>query len=511
MSKTNLLSLACVVVALGALLASLHAGHPVQAHLVHSDALYLPVLFDDVLARGGSLADWYLTPAPYFFPDFPLYLLAWMGGGSVLAQTTVFVLLQTILMAGAIFLVGRKVLDSNRVLATAALAIVFIWLGLHAGDPFVRLYSSAHHYGAFIAALLLVAIWLGLDAGQRDWSSRIAMPAIVVLVYLTTLSDALFLVQAVVPLLAAALLCHRGTASGTGLRRAAMLLLLPALVAMVSYRFTVTHPTRYKARLGLARLPANLEDAGTICVTLFSQRPLLAAVLLLSLMAGLACIVACLRKKAPASLPRPVLLLLVFATLSCASTVAAMLLSTSVQPVPRYLIAALSWPLVSGMFLLARVLGARFRYAGLGVTVVFSGLLAAEAWRTRDQHDTGQFFYPEQIACIDSALAQASAQHGIAQYWDAKRVQALSRLHLTLAQYTGELAPMEWITSARYFNTRYDFAIIADQEVPQFSLPKAQLTAMNGEPVRTVTCGDRSVLLFGKGRLHTPPPAPAGR
>jgi hypothetical protein len=42
---------------LASLHASLHAGHPVQAHLVDSDAFYLPVLYDDLLARGGSLAD----------------------------------------------------------------------------------------------------------------------------------------------------------------------------------------------------------------------------------------------------------------------------------------------------------------------------------------------------------------------------------------------------------------------------------------------------------------------
>ncbi len=62
---------------------------------MHSDALYLPVLFEDVLRRGGSLGDWFLTPAPYFFPDFPLYLLAWLGGAGVFAQTTLFALLQT--------------------------------------------------------------------------------------------------------------------------------------------------------------------------------------------------------------------------------------------------------------------------------------------------------------------------------------------------------------------------------------------------------------------------------
>jgi len=75
-----LAALACWAIALGALILVFRAGHPIQGHLVHSDALYLPVLFDDLLKRGGSLSDWLLTPAPYFFPDMLVYLPAWLVG-----------------------------------------------------------------------------------------------------------------------------------------------------------------------------------------------------------------------------------------------------------------------------------------------------------------------------------------------------------------------------------------------------------------------------------------------
>ena len=63
---------------------------------------------------------------------------------------------------------------------------------------------------------------------------------------------------------------------------------------------------------------------------------------------------------------------------------------------------------------------------------------------------------------------------------------------------------MKWITSDRYFAARYDFAIIADQEAAEFRLPTDRLMASNGAPLHTVTCGDRSVLLFGPGGLRLP-------
>lgn len=495
--------LACALVALGALLAILRAGHPIHAYLVNSDAFYLPVLFDDLLARGGRLADWYLTPAPYFFPDFPLYLLAWLSGDGIFQQLTVFALLQILATGAALFLLAGQAMSANRLLASTALSILFVWLGLHAGDPFVRVFSSAHHYGAFVAALLLLALWLSRDAGGDGRPHPFVASAIVSLTFLTTLSDALFLLQTVLPLMTVALLCRHGAPRATAWRATLLLLLAPALAAMVSYRFLVAHPTRYKTRLGLGKLWANLDEMGTIASALFGPRPLLAAAVLLALLAGAACIVGLLRGRPIGSLPRPVALLLAFATVSCGATVCVMLLSTNVQPVPRYLIAALSWPLVAGLFALAHVLGRRFRHALWGVVLVFTALLASEAWRARDGQEVQGYFYPEHIACIDRALAAAGAERGIAQYWDAKLLQTLSRRRLTVAQYTGTLEPMQWITSQRFFGERYDFAIVAEQEVPEFRLPRAQLDAINGEPVRTVHCGDRTVLLYGAAGLRT--------
>lgn len=508
--KKNMAALACWGLALAALFLILRAGHPVQGHLVHSDALYLPVLFDDLARQGGHFADWFLTPAPYFFPDMPLYWLAWAGAGDVPGQTILFALLQVVLLGIALFLLARQALVRAPLPAAVALSILFVWLGLHVDDPFVRLFASAHHYGAFVISVFLAALWLDREnAAPGGWRG----PAVAALVFLTTLSDALFLAQAVLPLLATALLCRHGApAAAAAPRRAVLLLLAPALAGMLSYRFVVAHPTRYSTRLSLSRLPDNLQEMGTICANLFGTRPLLAAALLLSLGLGAACMLASLRRRTLPGLSRPLHLLAVFATLSFLATVSAMLLSKNVLPVPRYLIAALSWPLVAGLFALAHLFDGRFRHAGvlpLALGLGFAALLAGDAWRLRDVRDTARYYYPEQVACIDQALAAAGARYGMAQYWDAKRLQALSRQPLTLAQYTGELDRMEWITSTRFYRDRYDFAIVGDQEPAEFRLSRTRLAALGSQPLREVACGDRSVLLYGPGGLRAPPRQPA--
>jgi hypothetical protein len=179
--------------------------------------------------------------------------------------------------------------------------------------------------------------------------------------------------------------------------------------------------------------------------------------------------------------------------------------------VPRYLIGALSWPLIVGLFALAHVLDTRARHAGqllcVAVCLIWSGLLVNEAWPVRHIQDADRIYYPERIACIDRALAAAGATHGIAQYWDAKQLQGLSRSTqpLVVAQYTSDLAPMEWITSKRFFRDSYDFAILAQGVPPDLQLPRAQLAAINGEPRQTVQCDERTVLIYGPGRLHVRP------
>lgn len=511
MRKQNMAALACWLAALGALFLILRAGHPVQAHLVHADALYLPVLFDDLLRNGGRFADWFLTPAPYFFPDMPMYGLAWLASHSVLGQTTGFALLQTALAALALYFLARQLLARGALPVAAALSLLFVWLGLTVDDPFVRLFTSAHHYGAFIVALLLCGLWLGREGGPETGRTRLAGASIAVLGFLTTLSDSIFLVQTTVPLLATALLFGRGALRATAWR-ATLLLLLPALAGMLSYRFVVTHQTRFPSRLSLARLPENLGEMGDILATLLSGRPLLAAAMLLSLGVGAACILACLlRRPAPAllgTLPRPLQMLAAFATLSCLATVSAMLLAKILVPVPRYLIGAMSLPLVAGVFVLVHLLDARSRRAApalcLAVCLGLAGLLAGQAWRVREVRDTDHYYYPELIACVDRTLAAAGARHGIAQYWDAKRVQGLSRQRLTLAQYSGDLSRMEWITSERFYRPHYDFAIIADSEIPQFKLPRERLATQGGGSPRAVACADRTVLLFGPAGLRLP-------
>ena len=75
---------------LGNIFANYISEPPAQNRLFDSDALYLPTLFSDIFANNGQIKDWFLTPAPYFFPDFPMFFSVLLGRSDTLQPNNCF-------------------------------------------------------------------------------------------------------------------------------------------------------------------------------------------------------------------------------------------------------------------------------------------------------------------------------------------------------------------------------------------------------------------------------------
>ncbi|TFW22237.1 hypothetical protein, partial [Duganella callida] len=74
----------------------------------NSDAQYLPALYADLVEQGGRLRQWYLTPAPYFLPDWPLYFAArWLSGDAFHAWALVMAA-QALALWGLAALLARR-------------------------------------------------------------------------------------------------------------------------------------------------------------------------------------------------------------------------------------------------------------------------------------------------------------------------------------------------------------------------------------------------------------------
>lgn len=501
MTNKTVLPLILLAVAIAGVILTYEAGHPFHSYLFNSDALYLPVLFQDIFERSGRFSDWFLTPAPYFFPDYLLYLPGYLITESTQAQVLTFALLQIICTTVALYRVAKAVDNPHPASTSIIISIFLIWLSINAKEPFVELLTSAFHFGAFLSALILVALWLELAKDQKTSLDRLALAmGMCALAFLTTLSDNLFLVHTIAPFFVASILLQHASL----LRKRLTLpiaVLGAAVLGSLAYHYVVTHNTRVSAEIGLTKFASNAGELLHLAEGLFRQYPWVGALFFIHLALGVAAFVACARKKELMRLPQPLLLLLAFSFLSQGSLITVLLCMTNIPIAPRYLITVLIWPLIVSMFTASHLLGRRSYWIGIASCLIPTSLLLVEGMNSY-KAKTKDPFYSEQLACIDKAVAARSLQNGIAQYWDAKYLQSFSRSKLTLAQHAPDLSEVKWITSEKFFQDRYDFAIISKNPNTPGQLPERSIIAINGKPAETLECGNYKIMIYGKDKLR---------
>ena len=623
-------------------------GHSFQGYLIeNSDLLYLPTLFSDLISKGGSISDWFLTPAPYFFPDYPVYLIAYILGSDTYSRIAMFSIAQTVLTFCAIWLLARQVSKSDALIQAVTITIGLIWLALNAGEPFVIVLASASHYGSFISAIILAALWIQYETSHEQTRKGVLLSIICILAFLATLSDNFFIVQFIAPFVATTILVElvdrdvpirrgrfgliaacalltlvvpaliyrmpipppavnvawspavddqrRATlearfrltdgdfrggqvwtyriadttranvralvrdpdvedtqhidrrsfavdgASGPLWRAVStlpiglaastfavlcgvfigriwgnlrqrlsikrhVLVLIPAVfgaLGFISYNFVVENRTRYPPSIGIEKTYANLSDLSVLVQRTATNNPAYGILLIGYLGLVMLLLYGRIGRSTSEDYPRQLTWLAVFSCLSLCSTFVTASLMTDLPVMPRYLIPAFSWPVIIVILFLGHYLGQRFLAVGTVVSALAVVLLTSSSYTLAHNNGLSSRFYPNEISCIDAALEKEGLRNGIAQYWDAKYLQQFSRLDLNVAQHLENLDEMKWITSKRYFRPSYDFAIVSEDAEPAYKISSEALSRINGSPKRVVSCGNRSVYIYGKDKLRT--------
>jgi hypothetical protein len=466
-----------------------------MALLFNADSDYLPMLYRDLFQHGGSLAQWNLTPAPSFFPDWPLFFLARKLAGSLFYAVPGFFVLQGVLLfALSAHLACSVVARRAAIVAAAWCTVLVYWWAFGTLVPYSYFYLSAFHCGMFL--LLLGSLSLIHAASVAAW--RPAHAALLVLAALATLSDRLYVLQCAVPAVATLFLLQR---RGQPWWRLCLAMAAGVLIGMALYQqpALVARPLLLPWEMSLDAVPGNLRQLQELLAltwrsTQLGTIGLLAYYLVLSLLlpGTLLGIGWRLPQGAAARLA-------LFNWLCAAASLAALLLST--QPVTvRYLIPFYVLPLLCGPVLLYAVLAPRWRTGLSAVLLTAStGLTLAMLWPALQlMPQLQREYYPDDVACMDRALAPLAARHGVAIYWDAKRVELLSRQEVTIAAYHPSLDAWHWINSEADFRPAYDFVLARRTD----GLNTDELMRLNGAPTLRVSCSTFDVLVYPPGGLQ---------
>jgi hypothetical protein len=472
----------------------------------NSDALYLPSLYQDIVQRGGSLSQWFLTPAPYFFPDWPLYFAA----NGLFAQpwhaVAAYFVTQSVLLCGALLLLGRLFAPTSLAAASAAAATLYIGLlGAQGAYPYVYLLLSAYHVGEFLVSLL--SLVLLVHAVRKDGPLSPALPAgLFVAAALAVMSDKLYVLHHVAGVLAAfVLLRRRWQPLRHNLLVLAGALLAGCVAGALLHKFAVANPVGLPWKFAAKELARNARDIVALWGDLWQFSPLAVIVTLAWHGVLLALLPGTLRGRGWRIEERGLALLAVSSLASLGGLLLLMLLSRAPVTI-RYFIPVFWMPLVLALPMLHAALPERARrallpLAWLALLAVLWQLVSLARGEPRSVQPAP---YPEEVACIDRSLRPHGAVHGIAGYWEASRITMLSQSGIRVAPVTPGLEPNRWITTRRNFVPAYDFALVPRDSVPADQPEEAALRRLNGEPLAQAECGTLRVLVYPRGGLKLP-------
>ncbi|MCB1918862.1 MAG: hypothetical protein KDJ28_02625 [Candidatus Competibacteraceae bacterium] len=478
------------------------SGHPVQSHLFNADALYLPILFENILKNDGNINDWYLTPAPYFFPDYIAFLMIYYLGENFYQKIAIYSCFQVILTFIAISFTARELACKNIFCAAALATVILIYLSLNTGEPYILVLISAHHYGAFLVEIISLNITIRyFRCKDTEQKSRMIF-YLCCLSFITTASDSLFLIQFLIPLFASIFIFN--LLIKQKLKENIYLYIFPivfGIVGLLLCSLIIENRTMYPIMIGTEKIINNFIEVFKIIKNLFIKSPTFSFYFSVFYLFCFLYIFTPLRKGLSFGFPKEIFYVKIFLLSSAGITLSTVLLTTNLPVTARYFIPAFSWPVIIGVVISTYIIKNKFFYLGSAVSIVIITLLSFNALDLIKNNGISKNHYPHEISCIDTYLFQEQLNNGIAQYWDAKYIQAFSKANITLAQHFGNLEEHRWITSKNFFRLTYDFAIISKNADPTYRISAEGLIKINGPPKKTINCGNKQLLIYGKDQM----------
>jgi len=168
----------------------------------NSDILYLASLYRDLVSHHYPLTGWRLTPAPYFFPDMPLFFMSAAITPNLPSAYCLYSGIMLSAILGCIYWIARTISSSraDRLLAVGLMALLMFVLALRSPSywiPMRWLLAPSGHSGTLLCGLVLLA--LTLEMVRRPTLKH----AIVFLLisFIALASDKLLLTQFLAPIL----------------------------------------------------------------------------------------------------------------------------------------------------------------------------------------------------------------------------------------------------------------------------------------------------------------------
>lgn len=484
---------------------------------VDSDMLYLHRLFMDVFLQRNHLFSWYLTPAPYFFPDMLLFLLLEiLLFPHVLLIITAFGVLQYLLMIFLSEKIASSLLKKNQatLLIYISLLLALALLVIPSQENYRLAIGAVYHFGGFINGLLF--IFFLIQVAIKPKSNKILIVA-ALLSFLSSASDLLFIIQYGLPALILALFSRPKLL----LKKHCLALLCTMILGVTFKYFCLTHvdvfylsfqPQNYFSQLKIISL--HLPQL------LFKKHQYIAIITLgFYLFLGLQLIITQHGKKKWPWLILPNKLLFLLGKFILISTIFTLLFFTAFNSagaiISRYMLNIYFFPLVFCWLPFSSILHFNF-FKKLQILLICVAISLTLFVTVKKLKPLNWEYYPFLSQCIDSQIQKYNHLHidkikyGIASNAQAGVITSFSKEGLQLVEMLSNLTPQYWINNPERYRKHYDFAVIATPannilNLPEHILDKNLIEKINGKPIFEFSChNEATVLIYGKDKLNVP-------
>ena len=168
----------------------------------NSDTISIPAMYNDVIS-GYSLAGWWFGNAPSLFPDLPLYFTLRFLLGNVHLAIMGYGVIQILLLVSGFISVSKTVFEPRKSLQALILlagTVCCLFLATGKCPALLPMLLSSFHFGAALSLVISLALVLRILKSGLTVRQSVCYAALLFLVATFTLvSDAIYLVQFLIP------------------------------------------------------------------------------------------------------------------------------------------------------------------------------------------------------------------------------------------------------------------------------------------------------------------------
>ena len=455
---------------------------------LNSDAFYISAFFKSLFVENHSYFSWYLTPAPYFFPDIFLAFGIMSVVSNWYIAMGIFAVIQQFLLFLGIYMLCREFL-TKALYPALGVFLIIIFYSYNFIETFS--FSSAYHFGEFLGGVWWLYLVIKAIKSTENKKFFIYCALAIILGSLLKFSDNLFTLHFIVPaVLAFVFLKILDILDTKKFFLLLSLCILSYLLGGSLYYLIITYSTQYQIAFATDSLLANKVHIQNI----LKENKIISFLLLIFFgLLGLVLLFKKLREKLFFNKEHFLFLGLFFFFMFSFSFLSAA--HKFLYCNDRYFIATFGL----GIIILSIFFFLHIRVS-LKIPVVILAILAPNYSGLK----SFDFSYKTPLSvCVDDFKATHKVKNGVSEYWQAKVIYMLSSI--PMAQVDNNLADVRWITSDSFYKDKYDFVIINNKPIRfDFLLNKAKIISINGQPDEIIECKEaNSEILYYKNGLYT--------